>query len=66
VGVAVATALGNREHLELGSMTGFVVGLAGVALIVGFDLRASNGAALVQMALVVIATRLRRPSSRVI
>jgi drug/metabolite transporter (DMT)-like permease len=54
VGVAVATALGNREHLELGSMTGFVVGLAGVALIVGFDLRALDGAALVQMALVVI------------
>src|SRR2546426_6771950 len=54
VGVVVATALGNREHLELGSMTGFVIGLAGVALIVGFDLRASDGAALVQMALVVI------------
>ena len=54
VGVAVATALGNREHLELGSMTGFVIGLAGVALIVGFDLRASDGVALVQMALVVI------------
>src|SRR5439155_1274247 len=49
-GVAVATALGNREHLELGSMTGFVIGLAGVALIVGFDLRASDGVALVQMA----------------
>src|SRR2546427_5575236 len=54
VGVAVATALGNREHLELGSMTGFVIGLAGVALIVGFDLRTSDGAPLVQMALVVI------------
>jgi drug/metabolite transporter (DMT)-like permease len=54
VGVAVATALGNREHLELASMTGFVIGLAGVALIVGFDLRASDGVALVQMALVVI------------
>jgi len=54
VGVVVATALGNREHLELGSMTGFVIGLAGVALIVGFDLRTSDGVALVQMALVVI------------
>src|SRR5256885_8404479 len=54
VGVAVATALGNREHLELGSMTGFVVGLGGVALIVGFDLRASDSVALIQMALVVI------------
>src|SRR5439155_730743 len=49
VGVAVATALGNREHLELGSMTGFVIGLAGVALIVGFDLRATDGVALVQV-----------------
>src|SRR2546423_8287592 len=54
VGVVVATALGNREHLELGSMTGFVIGLAGVALIVGFDLRATDGVALVQMVLVVV------------
>src|SRR5881227_3771216 len=54
VGVAVATALGNREHLELGSLTGFVIGLAGVALIVGFDLRATDGVALVQMVLVVV------------
>lgn len=54
VGVAVATALGNREHLELGSMTGLVIGLVGVALIVGFDLRASDGVALIQIALTVI------------
>jgi len=54
VGVAVATALGNREHLELGSMTGLLIGIAGVALIVGFDLRASGSVALIQMALVVI------------
>jgi len=54
VGVAIATALGNREHLELGSLTGFVIGLAGVALIVGFDLRATDGVALVQMVLVVV------------
>src|SRR2546427_9579304 len=54
VGVAIATALGNREHLKHGSRTGYVIGLAGVALIVGFDLRTSDGVALVQMALVVI------------
>jgi drug/metabolite transporter (DMT)-like permease len=54
VAVAIATALGNREHLELGSMTGFVVGLAGVVLIVGLDLRGTDGVALVQMVLVVV------------
>src|SRR6266581_9792321 len=54
VGVVIATALGNREHLGLASMSGLGLGLAGVALIVGFDLRASDPIALVEMALVVI------------
>src|SRR5436305_2508630 len=54
VGVVIATALGNREHLGLASMSGLLVGLVGVALIVGFDLRASNLTALVEMAVVVI------------
>src|SRR5438874_12440213 len=54
VGVVIATALGNREHLGLASMPGLPAGLAGVALIVGFDLRASNATALVEIALVVV------------
>src|SRR5438270_4028194 len=54
VGVVIATALGNREHLGLASLSGLLLGLVGVALIVGFDLRASNMTALVEMALVVI------------
>src|SRR5437764_301645 len=54
VGVVIATALGNREHLGLASMSGLLLGLVGVALIVGFDLRASDATALVEIALVVI------------
>ena len=54
VGVVIATALGNREHLGLASMSGLLVGLVGVALIVGFDLRASDATALVEITLVVI------------
>jgi len=54
VGVLIATSLGNREHLAIGSMSGLLLGLAGVALIVGFDLRASDGLAFVEMAVVVI------------
>jgi len=60
VGVVIATALGNREHLGLASMSGLLVGLVGVALIVGFDLRASDATALVEIALVVSATRSAR------
>jgi len=54
VGVIIATALGNREHLQAASLSGLALGLVGVALIVGFDMRASSGVALVEMALVVI------------
>lgn len=54
VGVLIATGLGNREHLHAASLGGLALGLVGVALIVGFDLRASSGVALVEMALVVI------------
>jgi drug/metabolite transporter (DMT)-like permease len=54
VGVAIATSLGNREHLGVASLSGLLLGLVGVALIVGFDLRASNMTALVEMAFVVI------------
>lgn len=55
VGVVIATALGNREHLGLASLSGLLIGLVGVAAIVGLDLRASNAVAVVQMAVVAIA-----------
>src|SRR5215472_13075904 len=54
VGVIIATSLGNREHLRPASMSGLLLGLVGVALIVGFDLRASSAVALLEMAVVVI------------
>ncbi len=54
VGVVIATAFGNREHLGLASISGLLLGLAGVTAIVGFDLRASGWVALVEMALVVV------------
>ena len=54
VGVVIATALGNREHLGLASLSGLLLGVAGVAAIVGFDLRASDWLALVEMGLVVV------------
>lgn len=54
VGVVIATAMGNREHLAPASLSGLLLGVIGVALIVGFDLRASNAWALVEMVVVVI------------
>jgi drug/metabolite transporter (DMT)-like permease len=54
VGVVIATGLGNREHLGMASLSGLLLGLVGVALIVGFDLRASGAVALVEIALVVV------------
>lgn len=55
VGVVIATALGNREHLGLASLSGLLIGLVGVAAIVGLDLRASNAVAVVQMGVVAVA-----------
>jgi drug/metabolite transporter (DMT)-like permease len=55
VGVVIATSLGNREHLGRASLSGLLLGVVGVAAIVGFDLRASDGLALVEMAVVVLA-----------
>lgn len=55
VGVVIATSLGNREHLGRASLGGLLLGVAGVAAIVGLDLRASDWLALVQMAVVVVA-----------
>jgi drug/metabolite transporter (DMT)-like permease len=54
VGVVIATAMGNREHLGAVSLSGFLLGVAGVALIVGFDLRATDATAIAEVALVVI------------
>ena len=54
VGVIIATSLGNREHLRIVSLSGLLLGLAGVALIVGFDLRASSLTALLEMIVVVV------------
>jgi drug/metabolite transporter (DMT)-like permease len=55
VGVVIATALGNREHLGLASISGLLLGVAGVAGIVGFDLNASNWVAIVEMVIVAVA-----------
>jgi drug/metabolite transporter (DMT)-like permease len=55
VGVVIATSLGNREHLGMASLSGLLLGVLGVAAIVGFDLRASDWPALVAMGVVVVA-----------
>jgi drug/metabolite transporter (DMT)-like permease len=55
VGVVIATSLGNREHLGMASLSGLLLGVLGVAAIVGFDLKASDWPALVAMAVVVVA-----------
>lgn len=52
VGVLIATGLGNREHLGVASLSGLLMGLVGVAAIVGFDLHASDWLALVEIAVV--------------
>lgn len=54
VGVVIATALGNREHLGAATLTGLLMGLVGVAAIVGFDLHASDWLALVEIAVVAV------------
>ena len=54
VGVVIATSLGNREHLGMASLSGLLLGIAGVAAIVGFDLRAPDWLGLAEMALVVV------------
>lgn len=54
VGLVVALAIGSRQQMGAVNVAGLLVGLGGVALIVGFDLRASNVAALLEMAVVVV------------
>ena len=52
--VVIAALFGNREYFGATTLGGLLVGVAGVALIVGFDLRASSPLALVEMAGVVV------------
>ena len=54
VGILIATALGNREHLSLTSVSGLLLGVVGVVAIVGFDLRGSGWLPLAEMAVVVV------------
>jgi len=54
VGVVIATASGNREHLGFASVCGFLLGVAGVGLIVGLDVGDTDVTALIEIALVVI------------
>jgi drug/metabolite transporter (DMT)-like permease len=54
VGLVIAVALGNREHLGLTSVSGLLLGVIGVAAIVGFDLKASGWLPLAEMGVVVV------------
>jgi len=54
LGVAIAPLFGRRERIGVVGATGLVLGLVGVAAIVGLDLRSSGVTPLVQMAFVVI------------
>jgi drug/metabolite transporter (DMT)-like permease len=54
VGLIIAVVLGNREHLGLTSVSGLLLGVVGVAAIVGFDLKASGWLPLAEMAVVVV------------
>ena len=54
VSLVIALGFGNRQQMGLANVSGLLLGLVGVALIVGFDMRASNATALIEMALVVV------------
>jgi len=54
VGAAIAMATGGADRLGRTGLIGLLVGLAGVAAIVGGDLEASNVAALLQVGVVVV------------
>jgi len=49
----IAPVFGNRERVGAINMAGLLLGVAGVAAIVGFDLRATGWLALLEMAVVV-------------
>jgi len=54
VGTVIAVATGSRHGVGRTGLIGLLVGLAGVAAIVGVNLEASNTAALVEIAFVVV------------
>lgn len=54
VGVLIAPVFGNREKIGPVNIAGLLLGLVGVAAIVGFDLRATGWVALAEMAVVVV------------
>jgi drug/metabolite transporter (DMT)-like permease len=54
VTLVIGIAFRNRQAIGPVNLAGLLAGLIGVALIVGFDLRASNIGALVEMAVVVV------------
>lgn len=54
VGVIIAPVFGNREKIGPLNLAGLLLGLVGVAAIVGLDLRATGWVPLVEMAAVVV------------
>lgn len=54
VGVMIAPLFGNREKIGLLNLAGLLLGLVGVAAIVGLDLRATGWVPLVEVAVVVV------------
>ncbi len=54
IGIVIAPLFGNRERLGPVGIGGLVVGLAGVAAIVGLDLHVSDTVSLVEMGLVAV------------
>ncbi|MDQ6774032.1 MAG: DMT family transporter [Candidatus Dormibacteraeota bacterium] len=54
VATVLALALGSRDRMGPSALVGLLLGLVGVAAIVGFDLRATGLLPLFQMALVVV------------
>src|SRR2546421_6077184 len=54
VAFVIALVVGNRDRMGLAGVGGLLLGIVGVAAIVGFDLRATSTVALVEIALVVV------------
>jgi len=54
VGVMIAPLFGNRERIGPVNLSGLLLGLVGVAAIVGLDLRATGWVPLLEMAVVVV------------
>jgi drug/metabolite transporter (DMT)-like permease len=54
VGTVIAAATGGRHHMDRRGFLGLLMGLAGVAAIVGSNIGVSDGTAFLEMALVVV------------